>query len=279
MRYPIFILLLGIFSECFSSPTTNNWAAIKQAVQIGDSAQSIGSYTAGCLSGGVSLPSNGAGYQLMRPTRSRSYGHPVLIQFIQSLAQITYLQHWGVLLIGDLGQARGGPTPSGHRSHQTGLDVDIWYLLSQEAATRTLTFNEREYWSSPSILIAKSDTINEGLWVSEHEKILEIAAQNPEVDRIFVNPSIKRLLCTRKPTREWLRKIRPWWGHDDHFHVRLKCPANNKNCTGQEPLPESNGCDASLAWWFSEEAKISASKAKKPESPILPELCDVILKK
>jgi penicillin-insensitive murein endopeptidase len=309
MKVTIFILLLGIFSECLASPDANNWAAIKQTAQIGNSAESIGSYTAGCLSGAVSLPPNGTGYQLMRPTRGRSYGHPDLIRFIESIAQTTNLQHWGVLLIGDLGQARGGPTPSGHRSHQTGLDVDIWYLLStardggsvatgtarmqeveqrrerlprelvrpQQAATRSLAFNERETWSSPSVLAAQSDAINDSQWSSAHEKILETAARRPEVDRIFVNPSVKRLLCTRKSAHDWLRKIRPWWKHDDHFHVRLKCPLNNKNCTGQEPLPESDGCDASLAWWFTAEAKTPVPATKKPEPQTLPTLCNVVL--
>ncbi|MDI1291800.1 MAG: penicillin-insensitive murein endopeptidase [Methylobacter sp.] len=251
---------------------------VKQTVQIGDSAQSIGSYTAGCLSGAVSLPQNGTGYQVMRPTRSRSYGHPDLIRFIENIAQTTNSRHWGVLLIGDLGQPRGGPTLSGHRSHQTGLDVDIWYLLSQQAASRNLEFNERETWGAPSVLVAKSDAINDDQWSMAHEKILKTAARRPEVERIFVNPSIKRLLCTRKTSHDWLRKIRPWWGHDDHFHVRLKCPLDNQNCTGQESPSESDGCDASLAWWFSEEAKMPIPAAKKQEPLALPALCDVVLK-
>lgn len=278
MKFSVFILLLSIFSECSSSTAANNWATIKQTAQIGSSAESIGSYTAGCLSGAVSLPPNGTGYQLMRPTRERSYGHPDLIRFIESLAQTSHQQSWGVLLIGDLGQARGGPTISGHRSHQTGLDVDIWYLLSQQAEIRSLEFNERETWSAPSVLAAKSDAIDDSQWSTAHEKILENAARRPEVDRIFVNPSVKRLLCSRHSGQDWLRKIRPWWKHDDHFHVRLKCPLNNKNCAGQEPLPISDGCDASLAWWFSEEAKTPAPAAKKPEPPILPALCDAVLK-
>lgn len=278
MKSSAFLLLLGIFLECHAASVSDRWAAAKQSVQIGHGAESIGSYTAGCLSGAVSLPQNGPGYQLMRPSRGRSYGHPDLIDFIQSLGLRAYQQHWGVLLIGDLGQARGGPTPSGHRSHQTGLDVDIWYLLSQQAASRPLAVNERETWSAPSVLIAQSDVIDDSQWSDLHEKILEAAASRPEVDRIFVNPSIKRLLCSHKPKySHWLRKIRPWWKHDDHFHVRLKCPANNKNCTAQEPLPDDDGCDASLDWWFSEEAKAPAPATKKPEALVLPALCDAVL--
>ncbi len=278
MKLSVFILLSVVFSECSAAPA-DSWATVKQAAQIGDSAESIGAYTAGCVSGAISLAPNGTGYQLMRPTRARSYGHPNLIRFIENLGKTANSQHWGVLLIGDLGQARGGPTLSGHRSHQTGLDVDIWYLLSPQAATRSLAFNERETWSAPSVLVAKSDAIDDNQWSPVHEKILEAAARSPEVDRIFVNPSVKRLLCTHQSGHDWLRKIRPWWRHDDHFHVRLKCPQHSKNCTGQEALPESDGCDASLAWWFSEEAKTPAPIAKKPEPPALPTLCDAVLKK
>lgn len=278
MKFFVFILLLCACSGCASNPASNQWAIVTQPAKVGNSAQSIGTYTAGCLRSAVSLPPNGTGYQLMRLSRERYYGHPDLIRFIESIAQTTATQHWGVLLIGDLGQPRGGPMLNGHRSHQTGLDVDIWYLLSQAAATRSLGFDERETWSSPSVLAAKSDVIDSSQWSLTHEKVLEAAARMPEVERIFVHPSVKRQLCTRKTTHDWLRKIRPWWGHDDHFHVRLKCPKNNNDCRGQEFIPEGDGCDATLDWWFSAEAKAQALATKKQEPPLLPPLCDAVLK-
>ncbi|MFA6164726.1 MAG: penicillin-insensitive murein endopeptidase [Methylobacter sp.] len=278
MKLSLFILLLGISSGCASNPAVNQWAIVTQPAKTGYSTQSIGTYTAGCLKSAASLPPNGTGYQLMRLSRERYYGHPDLIRFIEHIAQTTAIQYRSVLLIGDLGQARGGPMSSGHRSHQTGLDVDIWYLLSQTAATRSLGFDERETWSSPSVLAAKSDAIDSSQWSLTHEKVLEAAARMPEVERIFVHPSVKRLLCTRKTAHNWLRKIRPWWGHDDHFHVRLKCPKNNHDCRGQEPIPEGDGCDASLAWWFSAEAKAEALAPKKPAPrPLLPPQCDAVL--
>ena len=109
-------------------------------------------------------------------------------------------------------------------------------------------------------------------------KVLEIAAQLPEVDRIFVNPSIKRELCLSHAGHDWLRKIRPWWKHDDHFHVRLKCPKNNHYCQGQEPLPRGAGCDAELAWWFTEEAKHPETSKTPPKPLVLPLLCDSVLR-
>ena len=273
--FVIGLLFLGIVSECFA----NRWAMVTEPAKLGNSAESIGNYNGGCLSGAVSLPPEGAGYQLMRLSRKRYYGHPNLIQFIEKLGYTAATQKLGVLLIGDLGQPRGGPTLSGHRSHQTGLDVDIWFLLSQQAVNRTLAFNERETWSAPSVLADGSDAIDHSQWSLANEKILEAAARMSEVDRIFVNPSVKRELCMRKSGHDWLRKIRPWWKHDDHFHVRLKCPENNKYCQGQEPLPYGDGCDAGLAWWFSAEAKTPAAKKHEPaKPPSLPALCDSVLK-
>ena len=254
------------------------WAMVTEPAKIDNIAQSIGTYNGGCLSGAVALPTEGTGYQVMRLSRKRYYGHPDLKQFIENLGQTATVQRLGVLLIGDLGQPRGGPTLSGHRSHQTGLDVDIWFLLSQQAAKRSLSINERENWGAPSVLAGHSDAIDYAQWTPANEKILEAAARMPEVDRIFVNPSVKRQLCMGKTSHDWLRKIRPWWKHDDHFHVRLKCPANNKDCRSQEPLPQGDGCGSDLAWWFSQEAKAPTKKTAPVKAPPLPALCERVLK-
>lgn len=270
------ILLPGLFSDCLAASEAQKWAMITQPTT--GIAQSIGNYNAGCIRGAVSVPVNGTGYQMMRLSRKRSFGHPDLKQFIEKLGQTAARQHLGTLLIGDLGQPRGGPTLSGHRSHQTGLDVDIWFLLSKQATNRILAFNERETWAAPSVLAAHSDAIDYTQWSLANEKVLEAAARMPEVDRIFVNPSVKRELCIRSSSRDWLRKIRPWWKHDDHFHVRLKCPQDSRYCQGQETLPQGDGCDASLTWWFSEEAKHPKVPQAAPKPPLLPVLCDSVLK-
>jgi penicillin-insensitive murein DD-endopeptidase len=281
-RIPQTLLILGTFMasiNCFAGSTAQDWALITTPTQILDGGQSIGSYTSGCLRGAENLPLEGTGYQVMRLSRKRFYGHRSLIQVIQQLGQVARNQKLGTLLIGDLGQPRGGPTLSGHRSHQSGLDVDIWFLLSEQANSRLLTANERESWSATSVVDLQTDTINFRQWSMANERILEAAARLPEVDRIFVNPSIKRELCNHKAatSAEWLRKIRPWWKHDDHFHLRLKCPNNSPNCQGQDPLPAGDGCDASLAWWFSAEAK-APSKNPPQQPPPLPALCEQVLK-
>lgn len=241
-------------------------------------AQSIGTYTSGCIAGAASLPLNGTGYQVMRLSRNRYYGHDNLVRFIEQLGRITAEQKLGTLLIGDLGQARGGPMISGHRSHQSGLDVDIWFLLSPQADTHLLTTSERETWNAPSVVDLANDSVDYRQWSPAHGKILELAARQPNVERIFVHPSIKQELCNRRTadSAQWLGKIRPWWKHDDHFHVRLHCPKDSTHCANQEPLPAGDGCDAGLAWWFSAEAKIPSAKKPVPPPP-LPALCQQLL--
>ena len=271
-------LCMLLTGRCLAGSDAHDWAKITTPSPGYPSAQSIGGYTNGCVKGAAALPLQDTGYQVMRLSRHRYYGHPELIQFIQKLGQTTASHHLGTLLIGDLGQPRGGPTLSGHRSHQTGLDVDIWFMLSPQANQRLLTTDERENWSAPSMVNLQTDALT-SLWTPGQEKMLELVAEQAEVDRVFVNPGIKQALCRQKSAHSstWLRKIRPWWKHDDHFHVRLKCPANSPDCDNQEPLPAGNGCDASLAWWFSAEAKNPPKTPPAAAPPPLPVLCEQLL--
>ena len=68
------------------------------------------------------------------------------------------------------------------------------------------------------------------------------------VARIFVNPAIKKALCREAgQDRGWLTKVRPIYGHNYHFHIRLACPAGDGDCSDQDPPPGGDGCGAELA--------------------------------
>jgi penicillin-insensitive murein DD-endopeptidase len=235
----------------------------------------FGSYTAGCLRGAVPLPAEGPGFQSMYRARNRFFGHPMLVRFVQELGNVVATQGWGVLNIGDLAQARGGPTPYGHRSHQTGLDVDIWFWLADHPGA--LTGTERETLQAPSMLTPGRRALDPGRWSTRHVHLLQTAAEFPVVERIFVHPRIKQTLCEQAPGAAWLRKIRPWWGHDDHFHVRLRCTAGEADCISQAPLPEGTGCDASLTWWLSAAAQRPPARGGLPQVQ-LPQACWELLK-
>ncbi len=65
-------------------------------------------------------------------------------------------------------------------------------------------------------------------WSSDIASLIKLAAQDNDVTRIFVNPAIKQQLCLDAGSdRDWLRKVRPWFQHRAHMHVRLRCPADS----------------------------------------------------
>ena len=111
-----------------------------------------------------------------------------------------------------------------------------------------LSVAERENISSISRRRSKGAYVNEN-WTPQHHEILKAAASDPRVARIFVFPGAKVKMCNdEKGDRKWLRKIRPWWGHHYHFHVRLNCPKGAKGCVDQKAPPQGDGCKDAEKW-------------------------------
>jgi penicillin-insensitive murein endopeptidase len=212
----------------------------------------------------------------VRASRGRDHGHPALIAYLAAFAAEARALGWRGLLVGDLAQPRGGPMRSGHASHQTGLDVDIWY---RPQPARALSDAERETIEPFSLVAANGRSVEATRWRDGYARLLATAARFEAVERIFVHPAIKQRLCGDTPTRAgtdagadraWLAKIRPWWGHDHHFHVRLRCPPGDRACDPQPPPPAGDGCGAELRWWFSAEAAARRKEqATRPPPPRL----------
>tara|TARA_B100001564_G_scaffold338722_1_gene330805 strand:+ start:464 stop:1315 length:852 start_codon:yes stop_codon:yes gene_type:complete len=231
----------------------------------------IGGYASGCVAGAVPVPTKGRGYYMPRQARGKLFAHPNLRKFVEDFSAHIYNRYQYKLLISDLTQARGGPPSpkSGHKSHQNGLDVDIWYryLTAGQAFSTKL----QPY----SLVQRRSKSIDERRWLPSYATILKEASEDERVERIFVNHVIKKHLCSLHKGELWLRKIRPWWGHTSHYHVRLGCPQDSPLCQPQAPVPNSDGCDTSLDWWSSEEAsqKLKESAGKPYEYPVLHSEC------
>ncbi|MEO1238136.1 MAG: penicillin-insensitive murein endopeptidase [Pseudomonadota bacterium] len=206
----------------------------------------FGSYANGCVAGAVALPETGPTWQAMRLSRNRNWGHPDTIDFIQRLSAFAATQPgWDGLYVGDISQPRGGPMLTGHRSHQIGMDVDIWM---RPADRLDLSRRARENISSISMRRANGAFVNSD-WTRAHHEILKAAASDPRVARIFVFPGAKVQMCAdERGDRSWLRKIRPWWGHHYHFHVRLSCPRGAAACENQTPPPAGDGCADAQDW-------------------------------
>lgn len=252
----------------------------------------IGSYARGCAAGAVELAETGPTWQAMRLSRHRNFGQPELVQYLMDLSVSATQIGWKGLYIGDMGQPRGGPMTSGHASHQIGLDADIWMLPPKRL---DLTKAEREKISSIPVRSADQRSVTEN-WTPRHAALLQVAASDPRVDRIFVAAAVKIEMCKTATAsdKKWLQKIRPVAGHDTHFHVRLKCPKGATLCETQKPTVSElskggNGCDDTLMYWVS-DAYLNPPKPTtppKPQPPVkgprqytmadLPEQCAAVL--
>ncbi|HML27903.1 MAG TPA: penicillin-insensitive murein endopeptidase [Hyphomicrobium sp.] len=225
------------------------------------SARSIGSYSRGCLAGAVPLPIDGPAWQEMRLSRNRNWGNPILIALIERFAKDAQkLDGWPGLLVGDIAQPRGGPMITGHASHQIGLDADFWLTPMPK---KRFTRKERETIEATSMLDGTGLKVDPKVFTSKQVALIKRAASYPEVERLFVHPAIKKALCEAAGTdRAWLGKVRPWFGHYYHFHMRIKCPPGSIGCTPQAPPTGDDGCGKEVTQWL---AKVIPAK----EPPVL----------
>ncbi len=223
-----------------------------------------GRHALGCLAGAEPLAESGPGWQTLRLSRNRFWGHAETIAFIRRLGARAPALGWEAgFLVGDVSQPRGGPMAYGHASHQSGLDVDIWL----RRPVRRLSTAERESLVSVGMVAPDRVRVSEA-WTPAQAALVEAAARDAAVARVFVNAAIKAALCRAAGPgdADWLRKVRPWWGHDSHFHVRLACPAGEAGCEDQAPPAPGDGCDA-LDWWFSDEALNPPPRPPAPPKP------------
>src|SRR5664279_3693270 len=183
----------------------------------------VGFYAKGCIAGAEGLPLTGDTWQVMRLSRNRYWAHPDMIALVKRLAAKAHKDAgWPGILVGDMSQPRGGPMLTGHASHQVGLDADIWLT---PMPNRQLSRNEREEMSAVMMVRGDRLDIDPHAWTPTHLNVIRAAAQEPTVQRIFVNAAIKKALCREaRGDRSWLSRVRPMYGHDYHFHIRIKCP-------------------------------------------------------
>lgn len=244
---------------------TKIFSQFKQPTQ--ELSRPIGSYARGCIGGAKALPLKGETWQVMHPHRNRNWGHPKTVEFVKQLSVEAKKIGWPGLLIGDLSQPRGGPMPYGHKSHQIGLDVDIWLTKPNKM---NLTLTELKAIKPVSVRTKDLRKTNAN-WTKAHMALLKAAASNSIVDRVFITAPAKIWMCQNADEeRDWLQKVRPIRGHNKHFHVRLKCPTEATDCIPQKPTvmeisQSKDGCDHTLDWWVT----TALEPYKKPKKPVV----------
>ncbi|MDB5375468.1 MAG: mepA, partial [Belnapia sp.] len=158
-----------------------SWAAVKSP--LSGPARIIGGTGLGCIAGAVALPPDGPGWQAVRVSRNRHWGHPALIDWLRDFTAAARAADFPSLWIGDLGQPRGGPMPYGHASHQAGLDADIWLELSPKPASPAAA---REDIAVPSLVLADESGVDPRYWRPRHAALIRHAAEQPGLDRLLV---------------------------------------------------------------------------------------------
>ncbi|QFY62039.1 penicillin-insensitive murein endopeptidase [Rhizobium grahamii] len=265
-------LIAGDVAAQQKQPSPGSAKAIFGSVELPSQgpAEPYGFYAKGCMTGAVALPTDGPTWQAMRLSRNRRWGNPAMIALLEQLSRdAAKYDGWPGLLVGDIAQPRGGPMFNGHASHQIGLDADVWLT---PMPSRHLTAEQRETLPFTTMLQKGAFlTINPNVWSESRARLLMRAASYPQVERIFVNPAIKKKMCdTWTGDRTNLGKLRPEYGHDSHFHIRIKCPPGAAGCKPQAPVVAGDGCDKSLAWWFTKEPWAAPKPPKPGTKPVKP---------
>ncbi len=275
MRPLIYFFLILPFSVFALDGRFEKWAKVQDPYP--GPARVIGFYSAGCLAGAEKQPLDGPGISLMRTSRRRFFAHPEMKNYLQKLAHNLRHQGLPLLLVGDISPPRGGPMVSGHNSHQGGLDADLWLRMSSRRPTNA----QKESWAATKFVQDRKTLLSN--WSATQARMVTAAADFDNINRIFMAPAIKKYFCDHYPKAPWQYKLRAWWGHEEHIHVRLQCPADSPQCVAQTPAldPANSGCGEDLEWWYSKEAddewqKIISTPGER-EFPALPPECELMI--
>ncbi|WP_412093578.1 penicillin-insensitive murein endopeptidase [Rodentibacter caecimuris] len=266
--------MLSTFFSLSTQASPEQWQKVKRPIPSNSGgAMPIGSYSNGCIIGAEAMPAQGEGFQVIRMNKNRYYGHPEMIDYLKRLGRKVKNAGMPTMLIGDIAMPGGGRFLTGHASHQMGLDADIWLKMGKMSVQDALNSDGK------GLLVVNraKQRVDDNIWTIHHTQLIRFAAEDPQVARIFVNPAIKLKLCQTAGThRGWLHKIRPWFGHDSHFHVRLTCPKGATYCENQTPIPAGDGCGEELYSWF-ESKKPTMGGNKLTVRPPEPFLCQQVL--
>ncbi len=206
----------------------------------------IGYYSEGILKNGVRLPDQGPGFMKLFLHRNRAWGTREMVDAITktTLQMDRLFPRFDRLQVGDISQEGGGPVTDLHSSHQHGLDVDLTYYRInkiEQSPTEIKGFEE---------LMVIRGKISKNFDSARNWKFLKELHKHGQVQRIFVDPVIKKEICRYARLLkesalflEVLRSLRPYPNHQEHMHVRLKCPTEAKECRLQEDPPAGSGCN------------------------------------
>jgi penicillin-insensitive murein endopeptidase len=230
-----------------------------------DGSNAIGFYAEGALDRPSMLPDDGTSVMKIFRLRRRGYATETMVRelVIASQSVRATFPNGERLQVADIADANGG-TLSRHASHQNGLDADVIFY-------RNNFYEEDPNTSGPGGFpetFVRSGKVTKNFDMVRNWHFLRTLVGRGQVGRIFVDPAIKKAFCDQNMAidpglsaaerTEILRRLRPYPNHDDHYHVRLKCPKNHRKCTSQSEPSKGSGCATASAMVAGEPVTLDA---------------------
>jgi penicillin-insensitive murein endopeptidase len=228
---------------------------------------SLGHPNDGRLQGGHRLPERALGLRSLPSPRGGNPKHGTA-ELVRALVKIgADMEGWApgaTLYVGDL-SARGGGPLAGHESHQAGRDADLlFYALDQHGRVARprgvrfdgsgrqtggdLAFDARRNWLVLRSLIENREAHLQRVLVSEPLRALMLDHARSAGEPPWVIERAGEVMCDS------------WSPHDDHFHIRLFCTAEDYRlgCRDEHPL---------YPWRRTELAALGVPNAEVEEDP------------
>ncbi len=215
------------FSRCGSS------RCLKQACSKNDR-RLVGGSISESDSGPNSLDEAEKGeFEVIDLRREQHYGSGLLVATIKK-ASLRFQEMYGnkdLIRVNALSK-KGGGALGGHSSHQNGLDADIVYIGESKWGT----------------VLDKRGEVKKEFAIEKNYQFFKMLVATGYVNRIFVDKKIKKSICgwvksqgLMGESKDVLTALRAYSGHDDHFHLRLKCSPYYPLCRDQT-LPNGTEC-------------------------------------
>ncbi len=198
--------------------------------------ESVGTANRGHLVRGVALPQSPELYTIRKP--DESYGSSHSIRLLQGAIARFRRSHayTGEVVIGSISK-RGGGRLSGHKSHQSGRDVDIRLLLARGHKRGTVPESVSDVdWEATWALLyelLRTEEIEYVFLDSRRQKYLHRAAKRAGVSSANLEKWIQ--YPRSSGTRDGI--VRHAKGHTSHFHVRFFCGPDERKCEGPRRDP------------------------------------------
>ncbi len=204
----------------------------------------VGFYTDGSLEEGGCIPAEGEGYMQLYRDVNNIFATRPLLNMITEAGREMNEKYPGRdrLQVEEMSASEGGEI-DGHASHENGLDVDIQFY--KRDGVEHIPTGQQYY--APSMVVGNAVSPNFDL--ERNWELMKTLHRHGNVQRIFIDTKLKNALCNyARSTGDFaantrvLRSLQHQTNHQDHIHVRLRCPAGNNRCVPQGEPPPGHGC-------------------------------------